>query len=48
VLVCPAGQGVEALWIVVSIAAMLFGTLIGAWRADGAASAVSASAPPAD
>jgi hypothetical protein len=41
-------EGVEALWIVVSIAAMLLGTLIGAWRADQAASAASASAPTAD
>jgi hypothetical protein len=41
------GEGVEVLWIVVSIAAMLLGTLIGGWRADRAASAVSASAPPA-
>jgi hypothetical protein len=41
-------EGVEALWIVVSIAAMLLGTLIGALRADQAASAVSASAPTSD
>lgn len=44
----PLREGVEALWIIVSIVCLLLGTLVGAWRADQAATAVSASALPSD